>query len=75
MDISQFIGVHQRGLTRREREVLIRLSRGSSNKIIAHELGISEGTAKVHVNHVMQKLGASNRTELSFLVNSGKLPV
>ncbi len=53
----------------------MRLARGLSNKIIAFELGISPGTVHVHVSHIMQKLGASNRTELSFLVTSGALAI
>lgn len=76
MNVSRPIDIEVRWkeLTPREHEVLARVSRGSSNKIIAHELGISPGTVKVHVSHIMQKLRASNRTELSFLVTSGALP-
>jgi len=39
------------------------LSEGLSNKLIADRLGISDHTAKFHVNGVMMKLGASTRTE------------
>ena len=75
MKIPEPIGIGWKKLTSREQEVLMRLARGLSNKIIAFELGISPGTVHVHVSHIMQKLGASNRTELSFLVTSGALAI
>lgn len=50
-------------LTSRELQVVQLLSEGLSNKLIADRLGISDHTAKFHVNGVMAKLGASTRTE------------
>ena len=50
-------------LTERERQVVQLLADGLSNKLIADRLGISDHTAKFHVNGVMMKLGASTRTE------------
>jgi DNA-binding CsgD family transcriptional regulator len=50
-------------LTPRERDVLRLLAEGLPNKLIADRLGISEHTAKFHVNAVLQKLGAQSRTE------------
>jgi two-component system nitrate/nitrite response regulator NarL len=50
-------------LTPREQEVLGLLSEGLSNKLIAARLGISEHTAKFHVNALLEKLGAETRTE------------
>jgi len=50
-------------LTARERLVLALLVRGRRNRQIAEELGISEGTVKVHVSNIMLKLGVSDRTE------------
>jgi DNA-binding NarL/FixJ family response regulator len=50
-------------LTERERQVVQLMSEGLSNKLIADRLGISDHTAKFHVNGVMVKLGASTRTE------------
>jgi two-component system, NarL family, nitrate/nitrite response regulator NarL len=50
-------------LTARELEVLEQLASGRSNKRIARALGISEHTAKFHVNSILAKLGASSRTE------------
>ena len=50
-------------LTEREKQVVQLLSEGLSNKLIADRLGISDHTAKFHVNGVMMKLGAFDRTE------------
>src|SRR5215208_3906835 len=50
-------------LTARELEVLERIVRGMSNKEIASALGISEATVKSHINNVLSKLGASDRTQ------------
>jgi two-component system, NarL family, response regulator LiaR len=50
-------------LTPREREVLILIGRGFSNKRIAGELELSEKTVKTHVGHVLAKLGVSDRTQ------------
>ncbi|MDQ6820309.1 MAG: response regulator [Solirubrobacteraceae bacterium] len=54
-------------LTQREREVLVLIARGRSNKRIALELGISEKTVKAHVGHVLAKLGVSDRTQAALL--------
>jgi DNA-binding NarL/FixJ family response regulator len=50
-------------LTSREREVLSLVMVGLSNKVIAHRLGITVGTAKTHVKGVLMKLDAKTRTE------------
>lgn len=50
-------------LTPREREVLGLLAEGLGNKAIASRLGISEHTAKFHVNAILAKLGAGSRSE------------
>ncbi|CAO3433031.1 LuxR C-terminal-related transcriptional regulator [Azospirillum doebereinerae] len=52
-------------LTERQREVLRLLLEGQSNKEIARALGVLEGTIKVHLRAVMQRLGARNRTQLA----------
>lgn len=49
-------------LTARELEVLKLIAQGKSNKIIAADLSISEGTVKIHVNNILSKLGVSDRT-------------
>jgi DNA-binding NarL/FixJ family response regulator len=50
-------------LTEREKEILRLVSQGLSNKAIAQDLSLSVGTVKVHVSHILDKLGVSNRTE------------
>jgi DNA-binding NarL/FixJ family response regulator len=54
-------------LTRRETEVMAELQLGHSNKVIALKLGLSENTVKMHIQHLMRKLGARTRTEAVFL--------
>jgi DNA-binding NarL/FixJ family response regulator len=49
-------------LTEREIEVLRRVAAGKSNKVIAAELDISEGTVKTHMKSILPKLDASDRT-------------
>lgn len=51
------------GLTQRQREVLDCLRAGKSNKQIAYELGLSEGTVKIHVTAIFKSLGVRNRTQ------------
>jgi DNA-binding NarL/FixJ family response regulator len=50
-------------LTAREREVLELLGRGLSNRLIAHELHISEHTVKFHISSLYAKLEVGNRAE------------
>lgn len=51
------------GLTPRQRDVLQRLLRGWPNKLIARELGLTEGTVKIHIAAILRALRARNRTE------------
>lgn len=55
-------------LTPRETEVARLVSFGSRNKEIARELDISEGTVKMHLHNLYEKLKVSSRTELAILV-------
>ena len=50
-------------LTEREIEVLREVANGNRNREIAERLFISEETVKVHIKHIMEKLGASDRTQ------------
>jgi DNA-binding NarL/FixJ family response regulator len=64
-DVAAQLAEHagEETLTPREVEVLRHVAEGNRNKDIADRLFISEETVKVHVKHVMDKLGASDRTE------------
>lgn len=62
-------------LTGRQRDVFHLLLSGHSNKEIARELGVLEGTVKVHVRAIMQKLGVRNRTQVAVAAaRSGRFP-
>ncbi len=50
------------GLTPRQTDVLRLMGKGLSNKEIAHELNVSEGTVKLHVTAILRALGVGNRT-------------
>jgi len=54
---------YMKSLTEREREILQHLAHGKSNKAIAHALGISHDTVKLHVRHILSKLGMRSRVE------------
>ncbi|MEW5892955.1 MAG: two-component system response regulator NarL [Pseudomonadota bacterium] len=51
------------GLTDQERRILDLIAEGKSNKLIARELDIAEGTVKVHVKHLLKKLNLRSRVE------------
>lgn len=50
-------------LSPREQEVLTQIARGASNKEIARALSIAETTVKIHVQHILRKLGLSSRVQ------------
>ena len=54
-------------LTSRETDILTLLADGQSNKLIARNLGITEGTVKLHVQSVLRKLGLHSRVEAAVL--------
>ncbi|MCV3274079.1 LuxR C-terminal-related transcriptional regulator [Roseobacter sinensis] len=54
-------------LTKRQREILVMIRKGASNLEIADQLGISEGTVKLHVSAILKRLGVRNRTEAARL--------
>ena len=60
-------------LTQREREVLAQLAKGASNKEIAHDLSITERTARTHVSNILGKLGLASRTQAALYAVEHKL--
>src|SRR6516162_536993 len=57
-------------LTERERQIMRWVSEGLSNKEIARQLNISEGTIKVHLHHIFEKRAIKHRTALAALAKS-----
>lgn len=55
--------ISDEALTGREIEVLRQIANGNRNRDIAERLFISEETVKVHIKHIMEKLGANDRTQ------------
>ena len=77
-DVSQALtrGLRQRtaqsgdeGLTEREKEVLLLIADGQSNKEIAEELHISVKTVKTHVSNLLMKCELDDRTQLAVLAH------
>ena len=60
--------VQAANLTKREKDVLKLITKGLSNKMIARRLDIAEGTVKVHVKRLLNKLGMRSRTEAAVWV-------
>jgi DNA-binding NarL/FixJ family response regulator len=59
-------------LTAREKEILLLVAEGESNKAIAQALFVSESTIKYHMKNILQKLGVQNRTEAAtYALRSG----
>ena len=56
-------------MTQREQETLKLIAKGLNNKLIARELGISDGTVKVYVKNLLRKLNLHSRLELSVWVH------
>jgi DNA-binding NarL/FixJ family response regulator len=64
------------GLSAREEEILVLLTKGLSNKLIADQIGLSYDTVSSHLKRVYQKLHVNSRTEavLRYLARDGKSP-
>ncbi len=56
-----------RPLTFRQNQIVTMLKIGSSNREIARVLGVAEGTIKVHLHRIFQRIGVANRTQLAAL--------
>ena len=62
------------GLTVRQQQVLEKLRCGESNKVIAKQLNLRVSTVKVHVRHIMRKIGAANRTQVALFLKHKETP-
>ena len=59
-------------LTARQRDIALCIGEGLSNRQIADQLGITEGTVKLHVSSIFKTLGLKNRSGLARLLNPGR---
>ncbi|MCU0926850.1 MAG: response regulator transcription factor [Hydrogenophaga sp.] len=57
-------------LSPREREIMLLIARGDSNKAIARALDIAETTVKIHVQHILRKLSLSSRVQVAVYATS-----
>jgi DNA-binding NarL/FixJ family response regulator len=64
----------ERVLTAREYQIARLIAQGLSNKHISRQLSISEGTVKIHLHNMYEKLGVLNRTSLAMLVQNAQGP-
>ena len=60
-------------LTTRERQIMLAVSEGATNREIGRRLRLAEGTVKVHLHHIYRKLGIANRTALAILAHTKTL--
>jgi DNA-binding NarL/FixJ family response regulator len=62
-------------LTPRERDVVVLIADGATNRQIASRLGVTERTARTHVSHILTKLGLASRTQAAlWAVHHGLVP-
>ncbi len=71
--IAPAVAARVSDLTDREKEVLDLLTHGCTNRQIAERLAISSNTVKKHVDHILQKLGASNRSAAVAMALRGEI--
>ena len=61
------------GLSPREHDILRGIAQGASNKEIGRDLGIAETTVKIHVQHILRKLGVSSRVHAAVIASENGL--
>lgn len=72
-DLDKKLNKNVYNLTPREMDILSHIAKGESNKHIAGELGIVDGTVKLHVRAVLKKLGVQTRVQAALLAVSENL--
>jgi two-component system nitrate/nitrite response regulator NarL len=65
-------GAAATALTHRERQIVGLVSEGLSNKQIGRRLNVTDGTVKVHLHNIFEKLQVSNRTALAWVYLSSR---
>ncbi|GAA2043328.1 response regulator transcription factor [Yaniella flava] len=70
---AEKVSLTECGLTEREIQVLTEIGHGSTNKAIAREFGITVGTAKTHVSHILDKLEIDSRTQAALIARDAGL--
>jgi len=68
------VGYPRNTLTAREKEVLVLVEQGLSNRAIAHELDIKPGTVKIHMKHLFEKTGIRGLNSLALASMIGDTP-
>jgi two-component system nitrate/nitrite response regulator NarL len=69
----QSVSTHlAQSLTCREREIVLLVAEGLSNKEMCRRLGLSEGTVKIHLHNIYEKVGVNNRTALAAMAVAGR---
>jgi two-component system nitrate/nitrite response regulator NarL len=59
-------------LSTKERQIALEVGQGKRNREIGEKLGLKEGSVKVYLHHIYNKLGISNRTELALIVREAQ---
>jgi two-component system nitrate/nitrite response regulator NarL len=68
----QSVSTHlAQSLTCRERQIVLLVAEGLSNKEMCRRLGLSEGTVKIHLHNIYEKVGINNRTALAAMAVAG----
>jgi DNA-binding NarL/FixJ family response regulator len=69
----QSVSTHlAQSLTCRERQIVLLVAEGLSNKEMCRRLGLSEGTVKIHLHNIYAKVGVNNRTALAAMAVAGR---
>lgn len=68
-DASPITSISLQDLTERERQTLELISRGMSNKLIARQMNLSDGTVKIYVRNLLRKLQVNSRLEVAALAH------
>jgi DNA-binding NarL/FixJ family response regulator len=69
----QSVSTHlAQSLTCRERQIVLLVAEGLSNKEMCRRLGLSEGTVKIHLHNIYEKVGVNNRTALAAMAVAGR---